>query len=435
MCSPVFDSSGKHNDNFYRKSVSHKVGGYARLEESSLSQDIMTHRFLIVTSLHHPEQLQEAIAATPPGETPPLFPPSMAQHFWAKALRKRGHTVDAFFRNMPAFGGIQSQRHTTRITPGRVLTAIGHRVPPQFNPDYRLRNRHLLDKVRAFRPDVLWLVGDNTVILPETLATIKLETGCKLLYSTGTSPIVFSRPIERSAARLYDLVLVNDYYHGIQWLELGAKDMVCLPVSACDPDFHHPYTLTETERATYACDVAFVGTLIPNHLYSRRVAALEALADFDLGIWSVHEVPPGLRRFVRGAALGADMLRILSAAKLTVNVHGDFMRYGGNMRLFEAAGSGIFQIADDLPGTREWFTEGETIVTYRDLDDLRAKVAYYLAHDAERQAIIQRAQAHVYARHTYDQRIAQIEELLENNSKAPNAELKEARSQRLTAKS
>ncbi|MCB9456773.1 MAG: hypothetical protein H6671_12380 [Anaerolineaceae bacterium] len=44
----------------------------------------MTHRFLIVTSLHHPEQLQEAIAATPPGETPPLFPPSMAQHFWRR---------------------------------------------------------------------------------------------------------------------------------------------------------------------------------------------------------------------------------------------------------------------------------------------------------------------------------------------------------------
>ncbi|MCB9456772.1 MAG: hypothetical protein H6671_12375 [Anaerolineaceae bacterium] len=98
---------------------------------------------------------------------------------------------------------------------------------------------------------VLWLVGDNTVILPETLATIKLETGCKLLYSTGTSPIVFSRPIERSAARLYDLVLVNDYYHGIQWLELGAKDMVCLPVSACDPDFHHPYTLTEKRNGRH----------------------------------------------------------------------------------------------------------------------------------------------------------------------------------------
>ncbi|MCB9453796.1 MAG: glycosyltransferase [Anaerolineaceae bacterium] len=371
-------------------------------------------RFLIVTSLHHPEQLQAAIAATPPGESPPLFPPSMAQHFWAKALRKRGHTVDAFFRNLPAWGGgIRAQRHTGGITPGKVLAALGHRVPPQINPDYRLRNRHLLDKARAFQPDVLWLVGDNTVILPETLAAIKRETGCKLLYSTGTSPIVFSLPVERAAARLYDLVLVNDYYHGVQWLELGARDMACLPVSACDPDFHHPYPLTDAERAEYACDVAFVGTLIPDHLYSRRVAALAALADFDLGIWSVHDVPAGLRRFVRGAALGADMLRILSAAKVTINVHGDFMRYGGNMRLFEAAGSGVFQIADDLPGTREWFTEGETIVTYRDLDDLRVKVAYYLAHEDERQAIIQQAQAHVYAHHTYDQRIARIETLLD----------------------
>ena len=106
-------------------------------------------------------------------------------------------------------------------------------------------------QVRAFRPDALWMVGDNTVIFPETLAAIQRETGCKLLYACGTSPIVFSKPIDRAAARLYDLIIANDYYHGIQWLELGAKRMECLPLSACDPDFHHPYALTEAERSAF----------------------------------------------------------------------------------------------------------------------------------------------------------------------------------------
>ena len=113
------------------------------------------------------------------------------------------------------------------------------------------------------------MVGDNRVIYPETLGAIKAEVGCKLLYASGTSPIVFSKPIDRAAMTLYDLVLVNDYYHGIQWLELGAKRMECLPISGCDPDFHRPYDLTDEERATYACDIAFVGTLVPDHLYSR----------------------------------------------------------------------------------------------------------------------------------------------------------------------
>jgi hypothetical protein len=372
-------------------------------------------RILFVAALHHPEVLQSEIAATPAGQKPPIFPTSAAQHFWEKALNKRGHVVDVFYRNLPAWGGeLKSQRFTNRWTPGRIATAVSHRIPPEFNPDYRLRNQHLVDKARIFQPDWLWMVGDNTVITANTLAQIKTETGCKIIYATGTSPIVFSRAIERKAARLYDLVLVNDYYHGIQWLELGAQRMDCMPLSACDPDFHHPYQLTNEQRKIFTCDIAFVGTLIPDNLYSQRIQALEALHNCDLGVWSVHDIPASLRPFSRGEALGEDMLEVLSAAKITVNTHGDFMHYGGNMRLFEAAAVGVFQIADDLPGVQQWFTEGENIVTYKDINDLRSKVQYFLDHDREREDLIQRARQHVYAHHTYDQRVQRLEELVSN---------------------
>ena len=365
-------------------------------------------KILFVASLHHPEALRAARETL--GDI--LFPPSMAQHFWEKALRKRGHTLDVFWRNNP---GAHTRRHSAGITPGKVIEALINRVPPQMNLEARARNASLMTQARSFRPDVLWMVGDNTVIFPETLAAIQREIGCTLLYACGTSPIVFSKPIDRAAARLYDLVIASDYYHGIQWLELGAKRMECLPLSACDPDFHHPYELTAAERSAYACDISFVGTLVPDHLYSRRVKALEALTDFDLGIWSIHEVPPSLRRFVRGRALGEDMLKIISAAKVCFNMHGDFVFYGGNLRLFEVAGAGICQISDDLPGTRQWFPEIEgkpTIITYQNDDDLRAKVSYYLAHDDERAAIAQRAQAHVYAEHTYYHRAERLDQLL-----------------------
>jgi hypothetical protein len=342
----------------------------------------------------------------------------MAQHFWEKALRKRGHTLDAFYRNLPdgkpSTSG-QTERHTQSLTPRKVWRGLMNRVPPEANPVLRQRNGQLIEKARAFQPDVLWMVGDNTVIYPKTLEVIQHEMGCKLVYACGTSPIIFSHTIDRHAARLYDLVLANDYYHGIQWMELGAKRMECLPISACDPDFHHLYPLAQEERQQYACDIAFVGTLVPDHLYSRRVRALEALCDFDLGIWSVHDVPPSLRRFVRGKALGEEMLRILSAAKICFNTHGDFVFYGGNLRLFEVAGAGVFQVTDDLPGTRLWFPEVDsepTILTYTNETDLREKVAYYLSHDTEREAVAQRAQAHVYAHHTYDVRAARFEELL-----------------------
>lgn len=378
----------------------------------------MTYRILFVASLHHPEALRAAVAQLLLGQPAPLFPPSMSQHFWEKALRKQGHTLEVFYRNLPGGNSLasgHSERHTQTLTPRKVWRAFMNRVPPEANLTLRQRNRHLLDKAREFQPDVVWMVGDNTIIYPDTLAAIQRETGCKLVYACGTSPIVFSHTIDRRAARVYDLVLANDYYHGIQWMELGARRMECLPLSACDPEFHHPYTLTEDERTKYACDIAFVGTLVPDHLYSRRVRALEALRDFDLGVWSVHEVPPSLRQFVRGKVLGEDMLRILSAAKICFNTHGDFVFYGGNLRLFEVAGAGVCQVTDDLPGTRLWFPQADgeaTILTYQDEADLCEKVGHYLTHDTEREALAQRAQAHVYAHHTYDVRAARFEEIV-----------------------
>lgn len=377
----------------------------------------MTQRILFIASLHHPEQLQADRASTPPGAEPPLFPSSMGQHFWERAMKKRGYTLAVFWRNLPGFGSgdvtsLKFQAHSQRITPGKILQAALRRLPAQANPDYRIRNQRLIEQARQFQPDILWLIGDNTVIYADTLAAIKRELGCKLFYVSGTSPIVFSHPEERAAARLYDWVLVNDFYHGMQWLELGAKQMECLPIAAIDPDFHTPRPLSDAERQPFNCDVSFVGTLVPDNLYSERTAALEYLSEFDLGIWSVHDVPPSLKAFRRGAALGDSMLRVLSAARICLNVHGDFMRYGGNMRLFEAAAVGAFQLVDDRPGIETWFTPGEHLVTYSSLDDLREKVAYYLAHDEERARIAAAARAHVLAHHTYDSRLARVESLL-----------------------
>lgn len=383
----------------------------------SLQQWSSMTRILFVASLHHPQELLKQTAQTPAGARPPLFPSSMALHFWEKAMRRQGYTLEVFWRNLPGFGSqdiahLQAHKHSERLTPGKVVSAALRRLPPQANPDYRRRNDNLRRTAREFQPDILWLMGDNTIIYPETLSAIQRQTGCKLVYASGTSPIVFSHLIERQAARLYDLVLVNDYYHGIQWLELGAKKMACLPFVAIDPEFHQPQVLTPDEETRYQCDVSFVGTLVPRQLYSERVAALEALRDFQLGIWSVHDMPESLRPFWRGDALGASMLRVLSGATICLNPHGDFMRYGGNMRLFEAAAVGAFQIVDNRPGVAHWFIPNEHLVIYHHLAELRDKVAYFLAHPAERQQMADAARAHVLQHHTYAVRLEQVMALL-----------------------
>ena len=106
------------------------------------------------------------------------------------------------------------------------------------------------------------------------------------------------------------------------------------------------------------------------------------------------------------------MLKALSSAKIAINAHGDFMRYGGNMRLFEAAAVGAFQIVDDRPGVREWFAVGEHLAVYRDHDDLREKVRYFLDNGAERARMAAAARAHVMEHHTYARRLERVEALL-----------------------
>ena len=372
-------------------------------------------RVLFVASLHHPEQLLRESRESAKG-TPRLFPSSMQQHAWENVMRQSGYQLDVFWRNLPGYGNRDISRLRTAVyqdhlTPAKLASALLHRLPPQLNPDYLRRNQLLLEQARQFRPEIIWLSGDNRSILPQTLLQLKQEHDCKIIYVSGVSPIVFSHAIERQAARLYDLVLVNDYYHGIQWLELGAKKMECLPYVAIDPDFHYPRPRTNLTNDTL-CDVGFVGTLVPHTLYGERVAALESLRDFDLGVWSMHEIPQSLKPFHRGSALGQEMLKVLSSVKISINVHGDFMRYGGNMRLFETAAIGTFQIVDDRPGIAEWFTVGEHLVTFSDLQDLQDKVAYYLSHDEERQRIADNARRHVLQNHRYDQRLKQVEELM-----------------------
>ncbi|MHB8629522.1 MAG: glycosyltransferase family protein [Aggregatilineales bacterium] len=366
-------------------------------------------KFLIVATLHHPEGMVRP-NKTVTANNADLFPPSQAPFFWARSLRKLGHEVDAFIRNAPAVFAWRARRlekFTGKRGLSTIATELSHRFPrAQF--DYRLRNQRLSQMVARFKPDAIMLTGDNWIIFPETLADIKAKHGCKLVYLSGVSPIVFSGAMERAAAPLYDLVLVNDFYHGIQWLELGARGMEVLPLAACDPEFHRHYELSLDEQREFGCDVGFVGTLLPPLLYSRRVKALEAVSDFDLRLWSVHGVPTSLARFYRGPALGERMLRILGGSKIQINPHGNFMRYGGNMRIFEAAACGVFQLVDDLPGIPTWFSVGEQIITYRDVGDLRRKTRYYLDHEYERQQIAQAAQAHAYAHHTYDHRMAAL---------------------------
>ena len=84
-------------------------------------------------------------------------------------------------------------------------------------------------------------------------------------------------------------------------------------------------------------------------------------------------------------------------------------------RLFEALSNGAFLLHQVIPGLEELtgLIDGVHYASWTDHGNLRAKVAYYLSHEQERQAIAAAGEAFVREQHTFDSRVKQLfEELL-----------------------
>jgi spore maturation protein CgeB len=83
-----------------------------------------------------------------------------------------------------------------------------------------------------------------------------------------------------------------------------------------------------------------------------------------------------------------------------------------NQRVFDIPLAGSFVLSDDQKDLRELFDVPKEAVVYESLVDLREKIAYYLAHENERQAIVAAARKRIKSEHTYSDRIKKILQLL-----------------------
>jgi spore maturation protein CgeB len=77
-------------------------------------------------------------------------------------------------------------------------------------------------------------------------------------------------------------------------------------------------------------------------------------------------------------------------------------------RNFEAPACGTMEITQDADDLRDYYKLGEEIVVYKDLDDMVAKVKYYLTHDEEREAIARRGYERTVRDHSQVRRYEDI---------------------------
>jgi spore maturation protein CgeB len=312
-----------------------------------------------------------------------------------KALKEQGCQV--YFFNNRRF-----------LLPGRLRS----RIPYLNNLDLKRMNRELILIVNSLRPDLFLEAGGNR-ILPKTIDSIK-KAGVKTILWTIDPPRNFEPII--AAAPHYDCVFTggSEAYDILK--EESIKELQMLPF-ACDPDFHSPQILKQNEQKIYSCDIAFVGTVDPD-LYPFRCKILESISDFDLGVWGPgsEKIPStsSLKEKIRGNKTTPDVwTKIYSQAKIVLCMHykgpeGKISCHQASPRVYEAMACGAFLVVDDQKDVKSLFKDREELVIFKNVNELRNLLSYYLQRPKERTSIAALGHKKVLKKHTYNHRIKDL---------------------------
>ena len=302
------------------------------------------------------------------------------------------------------------------------LLAMGHEVRTfayrRDNPLYKNRGtkaayqlwilRRLERLCLAWRPSIV-LVIKGGPITPGLVRRVKASLDVLFLNFFPDNPL-WMMPFEGIEA--YDVFFTKERY-ALRALEsVGLRNLHYLPMY-CVPAMHHPVTLTPDEHLRYARPLSFVGTRYP---YRERL--IKELLDFPIKLWGGgwrRAESPGIRTLVAGGPVwGRAKLAVYSGSTLSLNHHHPMNDIVGvNTRAFELAASGVCQVVDLKDELPALFKPGEEVVTYRDLDELKRHLTYYLAHPDEARAIGANALQRALREHTLRHRIEEMLDVVE----------------------
>lgn len=318
--------------------------------------------------------------------------------FWVKALRELGHEVRPFiFYKNPALDYLIE------------INQFIHRCKYKFSfftkfPNY-LMNKKLIKVSLDYKPELI-LIDAGELIYPETISRIKQISNAKIVnwllddpYKQGWMNVIKSMS-------LYDIIFTYEQAHIKKFKEMGSPSVDYLPC-ACDPDIHRTFSLTEREKNELKSELCFIGAVT-----LKRAEILNALTEFELGIWTYGklrmEKDSIFMKHYRGFAWGELSSKIFNAAKIVFNIHHPQSILAVNMRTFETAGCGAFQLVDRRNDINNLFKIGEEIICYKDIKELKELIKYYLDNPQERIRIAQRAQQRAHQEHTYKHRLSRL---------------------------
>ncbi|MCM1133986.1 MAG: glycosyltransferase [Clostridium sp.] len=120
-----------------------------------------------------------------------------------------------------------------------------------------------------------------------------------------------------------------------------------------------------------------------------------------------------------GVSTHSEMPLVFRFSKINLNITMRSIQSGLSQRIWDILGCGGFLISNYQSEIPEYFTIGEDLECYENLNELKEKIAFYLAHDDIRNKIAQNGLKKTREQHTYIHRVLQIMKTLFAASEAP----------------
>ena len=286
----------------------------------------------------------------------------------------------------------------------REFTTLRHYFKPLVDlPHDILLMYQMYREVESFMPNILFIYLHDTCYFPLIMNKIR-EKGIRIFTWRGLHPSMVSRGIQNlMRSSDYTLIYDQDYIdYYVSKLNVTNTRIVHL---GCDISLYESVVPENPIEESSKTDICFIG------IFDKyREKFLSALSGFNLGIWcwNIEEYDTPLKRFYKGIVYGEDMIRVIKSSKIALNIHRSFESSGGNYRLFEIPACGVLQIVDERRDIGKYFEIGKEIVTFKDENDLKTKVEYYLDHPSEREKIARAGFERVKRDHSLVDRMQKI---------------------------
>lgn len=305
-----------------------------------------------------------------------------------------------------------SERVLSKIA--RVFPGIKKACNPLLKAALKKENEKYVSVAERQRPVFAFIVKGDAVF-PETVKYLKNKLGISCLSYQWDNPFPSFRGTAggndyrdrnfQDSINYYDHIYIFDNHYVAEMRHRGVDKVSYLPLAA-DDELFRKLDLTGEERKRFGFDVCFVG--MP---YDNRIEALNSLQGFNLGVFGDYwerfadKMTGG---YFRGKASGETVQKIYSASKIVLNINHPQSQHGVNARTFEIPCCEAFEIVNYVEGLEELFNIGEEIVCYKNMEELKDIVEYYLVHEDERSEIVRKGCARVKREHTWHKRVQEV---------------------------